>query len=229
MLLAGSFSMKKFFKNNGLTLVLLLMFIISVLGQFFQGFSAYNDERIMDGLQVLTKSEYFHSGHFISSIAENMESEFLQMALFVFLTMCLIQKGSAESNKPEEEKTEKDHEDERIEEAYSKKQTAKHPFWWKLYENSLTISLTLLFIFFFFMHAYGSMKLINTENIANNKELITYWEVFKESEFWFESFQNWQSELFSIAVMSLFSIFLRQKNSSQSKKLTDPNWKTGDS
>jgi hypothetical protein len=219
--------MKKFFKNNGLTIVLLLLFLVSVIGQYFEGFSSYNEERTFDHLAQLSYSEYFHSGHFISAISENMESEFLQMSLFVFLTMCLIQKGSAESKKPEEQKTSKDYEEEKQEEEFSKLQNKRHPFIWKIYENSLTLSLSILFLFFFFMHAYGSMKYINTENIAHNKEAITYWEVFKESEFWFESFQNWQSEFFSIAIMSLFSIFLRQKNSSQSKKLSDPNWKTG--
>lgn len=220
--------MKKFLKNNGLTLVLLLMFAVSVLGQFFQGLASHNEERVLDGLQTLTKSEYLHSGHFISSISENMESEFLQMAIFVFLTMCLIQKGSAESKKPEEEKTKEEKKEDELEESYSKEQSVKFPVLWKLYENSLTLSLALLFLVFFFMHAYGSMKLINDEHMAHGLEVISYWEVFKESEFWFESFQNWQSEFFSIAIICVFSIFLRQKNSSQSKKLTDPNWKTGD-
>jgi magnesium-transporting ATPase (P-type) len=219
--------MSKIFKNHGLLIILLLLFFVSVLGQFFQGMATYNQERALENLASLSQAEYLHSGHFISSIAENMESEFLQMSLFVFLTMCFIQKGSAESKKPPEEMTEEDLDEERKEEEYSKKQNAKYPFWWKIYESSLTIALTTLFLIFFFMHAYGSMKYINTEHVAHNQKLITFWGVFKEPEFWFESFQNWQSEFFSIAVISTFSIFLRQKNSSQSKKLMDPNWKTG--
>lgn len=219
--------MKKIFKNNGLTIILLLLFLVSVLGQFFEGMATYNEERVLEHLATLSKAEYLHSGHFISGIAENMESEFLQMSLFVFLTMCFIQKGSAESKKPREDMTKEDLDEERKEEEYSKKQNSKYGFWWKLYENSLTLALTTLFLIFFFMHAYGSMKYINTEHAAHNQKLISYWDVFKEAEFWFESFQNWQSEFFSIAVISTFSIFLRQKNSSQSKKLMDPNWKTG--
>lgn len=61
----------------------------------------------------------------------------------------------------------------------------------------------------------------------NGKELISFSEVFLEYEFWFESFQNWQSEFFSIALMGILSIFFRQKGSPQSKKLKDPYWKTG--
>jgi hypothetical protein len=227
-ILAGFLSMKKILFQNGLTIVLLSFFAVIVVAQFFQGFDAYNDERLHQHLSLLTKQEYLHSGHFISSICENMESEFLQMAFFVWLTMCLYQKGSAESKKLPEEMTPEDWAKEKKEEDFSKQQKSIHPFWWRFYENSMTIVLIMLFLIFFFLHAYGSMNYMNTEKSAFHEPLISYWGVFKESEFWFESLQNWQSEFFSIAIMSLLSVFLRQKGSSQSKKLTDSVWKTGD-
>jgi hypothetical protein len=37
------------------------------------------------------------------------------------------------------------------------------------------------------------------------------------NQFWFESFQNWQSEFFSIGTLVVLSIYLRQKGSAQSK------------
>jgi hypothetical protein len=39
----------------------------------------------------------------------------------------------------------------------------------------------------------------------------------KSATFLFESFQNWQSEFLSIAVVVVFSIFLRQRGSPESK------------
>jgi hypothetical protein len=80
---------------------------------------------------------------------------------------------------------------------------------------------------FFLLHAEGSYKLINEEHASEGKAAISFSEVFSEDEFWFESFQNWQSEFFSVASLGLLSIFLRQKGSPQSKKMRDANWKTG--
>ena len=100
--------MQKILKNNGLTIVLLVLFMLTIIGHFYKGYSVYNDERQELHLNPVTKMEYLHSGHLLSSISENMESEFLQMALFVYLTRCFYQKGSAESKKLPEEKTPED-------------------------------------------------------------------------------------------------------------------------
>ncbi|MER6758288.1 DUF6766 family protein [Micromonospora echinofusca] len=40
---------------------------------------------------------YLGSGHFMESVFENWESEFLQMGGYVLLTAYLVQRGSAES------------------------------------------------------------------------------------------------------------------------------------
>ena len=216
-------------KKIGLTVVLLLFFIGTVSGQLYSGFHTYNEDRKEKKLPtVKSYKTYMQSGHFISSISENMESEFLQMSLFVLLTVFLYQVGSSESKKLPGERTQNEIIEDIKENEYSKKKAKEYPFVWRLYENSLTLALFSIFIFFFFFHAYGSLMLINEQKNIFGEPLITYWEVFSESKFWFESFQNWQSEFFSIAVLGLLSIFLRQKGSSQSKKMSDPLWKTGD-
>jgi len=220
--------MKKIFKDNGLTITLLIFFVLTVLGHFYKGYDVYNEERITeDHLSPITKVHYLTSGHFISSLSENMESEFLQMALFVYLTRCLFQRGSAESKKLSDEKTAQDLIEEQDEEKYILKKRVEHPILSRLYENSLTIVFIILFLIFFLMHAYGTMENINLKNLTHNKEMIEFKDVFTEPEFWFESFQNWQSEFFSIAAMVVLSIFLRQKHSAQSKKISDTHLKTG--
>ena len=89
--------MKKFLRNNSLTLVFLLLFMGSLVGQVFCGYEEHNKELLQDGATPITLWNYLHSGHFIQSTFENWESEFLQMALFVVLTIFLQQKGSSES------------------------------------------------------------------------------------------------------------------------------------
>lgn len=208
------------FKKISLTLVLLVLFLFSIVGQVIEGHNTYNDKRVEEYKeQPVTMSAYLHSGHFISSLSENMESEFLQMAVFVVLTINLYQKGSSESNKLPEQKEKSDLVTEAKENKYSEVQIQKHPFLWRLYEVSLSLVLFVLFIGFFFMHAYGSWQSINEQNMALHKPLLEFWQIFKESEFWFESFQNWQSEFFSIVMLVLLSIILRQKGSAQSKKM----------
>ncbi len=93
--------MKSFgFKDFNLTYVLLLLFVITITGQALFGFKTYNEEIVKDGGSPLTsRSAYLTSPHFVSSVSENMESEFLQMALFVFLTKILIQKGNPKMKK----------------------------------------------------------------------------------------------------------------------------------
>lgn len=91
----------KWLKNNSLTIVFLLFFIFSIIGQSITGLKEYNEEQKDEGGQEITMSQYFSTGHFIEATFENWESEFLQMALYVVLTMFLYQKGSSESKDPE--------------------------------------------------------------------------------------------------------------------------------
>lgn len=197
-----------------------LMFLVTVGGHFVSGFHAYNEERIENHEAPLeSMTAYLHTGHFISSVGENWESEFLQMAIFVWFTAFLYQKGSAESHPLPEDETEQDKKDDASEEAYTKKQRKKYPFLWRLYENSMVIILMILFVGSFLLHQYGSYFQLNEENAIHGEPAITFWQVLRESKFWFESFQNWQSEFLSIAMIVFLSIYFRQKGSSQSKRM----------
>src|SRR4051812_21156006 len=92
---------QSFFYKNSLTIVFFILFILSLAGQFFTGWSQYNEELKEDKYPPVSLTQYVSSGHFISATFENWESEFLQMALFVILTRTLRQKGSSESKKLE--------------------------------------------------------------------------------------------------------------------------------
>lgn len=87
-----------FWIRHGLSLVLLLLFLFSLGGQFLAGWHVYNERELHHGLARVDGLTYLQSGHFIESTFENWESEFLQMAIFVWLTVFLFQWGSAESN-----------------------------------------------------------------------------------------------------------------------------------
>src|SRR5688500_13531184 len=95
--------MKTFFRNNGLSIVFLLFFIVRLVAQAITGIIVYNEEQQKLGGEQLSMSEYVVSPDFIEATFENWESEFLQMALFFFLSMILFQKGSSESKDPDKE------------------------------------------------------------------------------------------------------------------------------
>ena len=89
--------MKQFVRENSLTLVMTALFLLALAGQTVSGLATYNGEQVEHGEKPVSISQYLTTGHFGEAVFENWESEFLQMGLFVLLTVWLRQKGSPES------------------------------------------------------------------------------------------------------------------------------------
>jgi hypothetical protein len=217
---------KGFFYKNSLTIVFLLLFVGSLVGQFFTGWKEYNNELGDDHYPPVSLSVYVTSGHFISSTFENWESEFLQMALFVLLTRTFRQKGSSESKKLEG-KEDVDREPD------PNKEDAPWPVHrgglvLALYKHSLSIVLLFLYLVSFCLHAYGSFREYNGAQLRKGHATETIWKYLTGSRLWFESFQNWQSEFLSIVAIVILSIYLRQKGSPQSKPVDAAVAETGE-
>ena len=214
------------YKKNGLSLVFLFLFLIALAGQFFTGYKEHNKELSEEGHPEISPVEYVTSGHFIQATFENWESEFLQMALFVLFTVFLYQKGSSESKKIEEEEDVDREPDPHKKDAPWPVRTGG--FILALYRNSLSIALVILFILSFVLHLYGSMKDENELLATKGLPPVDMLPHMSSSRFWFESFQNWQSEFLSVFTIVVFSIFFRQKGSSQSKPVDASNSETGE-
>lgn len=88
---------KGFLYRNSLSIVVITMMLLCLTGQFITGWNTHNSELAENGKPLLNAAEYTYSGHFIQATFENWESEFLQMMLYVLLTVSLRQKGSSES------------------------------------------------------------------------------------------------------------------------------------
>jgi hypothetical protein len=216
--------MKTFIRNNGLSLSFFLLFIGSLGGQFYFGFQEHNKELLELGAAPINFSSYLFSGHFIQATFENWESEFLQMMTFVVFTIFLMQKGSSEPKDPDKQ--------EDVDRAPSPNRpnapwpVKKGGFILSIYKHSLTIVLSLLFIASFIAHFYGSLKDNNEQLLLEKLPLQTATEYIADSRFWFESFQNWQSEFLSVFAIVLLSVYFRQIGSSQSKPVDTPNYET---
>lgn len=216
---------KSFWHSNSLSLVLTLFFLACIAGQVITGWHEHNQELTEYGAPEIPLDEYLTTGHFFQATFENWESEFLQMAMYVLLTIRLRQAGSSES-KSLEEPEEVDREPD------PKKKDAPWPvkrggIYLLLYKHSLSIAFAILFILSFCLHASGSLNNYNEEQLLKGEPTVTISRYLTEARFWFESFQNWQSEFVAVISIVVLSIFLRQKGSPESKPVDAPDSETG--
>ena len=217
-----------FWRDNGLSLVVFSLFVVTLVAQALSGFLEHNDERSAHDEPEITLAAYLTSDHFIEATAENWESEFLQMAMFVLLTISLYQRGSSESKELDEP--------EAVDRDPRKSQKRPGTPWpvvrggWvlRIYENSLSLAFIVLFLVSFWLHAVGGAGEYSADQIAHGEAAVGVLEYVGTARFWFESFQNWQSEFLSLAAMVWLSIYLRQRGSPESKPVDAPHWQTGE-
>ena len=220
--------LRRIWHYHGLTIVLLALFVVTMVGQTWSGWYAYNGEQRDHGEMPVSLTEYLGTGHFGEATFENWESEFLQMAFYVLLTVWLFQIGSSESKRPDVvELVDLDPRDS------PKKEQAPWPvrrggLVLRLYENSLSLAFALLFLVSFTLHATTGVHQFNQERVEHGEPPVSTWSYATSSQFWFESFQNWQSEFLSLAAMVGFTIFLRQRGSPESKPVDAPYFETSD-
>ncbi|CAN7695587.1 hypothetical protein LJR098_002413 [Rhizobium sp. LjRoot98] len=217
----------KFLKDNGLTIVLIVLSVATVSGMVLTGWSVYNHELTEHGAAQIGLGAYAASGHFLSSLFENWESEFLQMSAYVMLTAFLFQRGSAESKDP-------DGPSEVDRNPADKAADPEAPWpvriggWMRTaYSYSLGTALASLFVLTFVLHLKYSAEAENVQAVIHGQPTSSMIDHLASAQFWFESLQNWQSEFLSTAVIVVLSIFLRFRGSPESKAVAAPHGQTG--
>lgn len=219
-------TLKKILTENSLSLVLFLLFFLFLGGLAISGYAHENEQFQEHGQSQQSFGAFLASPTFSEAVFENWESEFLQMAALVVLTIWLVQKGAADSKKT------KGKEEVDTSSRYSiihatSWRTRKKAIGEALYTNSLSMALAALFIGSFLLHAASGTAAANEEAAWHGAEQMTMLGYMGSSQFWFESFQNWQSEFLAVAVLLILSIFLRQRYSPESKPVGAPAKETG--
>jgi hypothetical protein len=213
--------------RNGLSIVLIAQFALSLGGQALTGWIEHNESKRQHGGESIALIDYLQTGHFWEATGENWESEFLQMTAFVLLTTFLYQKGSAESKRIDVvEEVDLDPRD------FSHLPDVPGPVRkggaiLRVYEHSLGLTFAFLFLISIAMHGVGGVAEYNNDQAAHGQPAVTLGQYMASSRFWFESFQNWQSEFLSLGGMVLGTIFLRQRGSAESKPVFAPHEETG--
>jgi len=217
----------RFLKNNGLSIVLLLLFIGCLIGFIFTGYAESNQQKQQKGEPTVSLAEYLSSGDFAEPLFVNWESEFLQQFAYVVLTIFLFQKGSTESKKldqpdPVDEKPELHQHD-----PSAPGPVRRGGFALKLFQNSLSLAFLVLFVIAFVLHGLGGMNAYNQEQIQHGQPTLSFFQFLETARFWSQSFQNWQSEFLSVFSIVVLGIFLRQYGSPESKPVHAPHDETG--
>lgn len=219
--------MKRFLRDNGLTLALAGLFLVSLVGQIASGIRVENDQRQEHGQAAISLAQYLVGGQFLSALFENWESEFLQMWAFVMLTAYLFQRGSPESKDPDKPAPQ-----DRDPALDADNPTAPGPvrvggIVRTLYAHSLGLAMMALFAASFALHALNSTRDAQQEALEHHKLPPSLLEHVAGAHFWFESFQNWQSEFLSTGVLVVLAIFLRERGSPESKPVGAPHLQSG--
>jgi hypothetical protein len=219
--------MRRWVRDHGLLLANAGLFVVFFAGMALAGVRAYNGDQLAHGAAAVSLWGYLRTGDFVEATFENWESEFLQMGMYVVLTAYLFQRGSSESKPPDAPAPQ----DEDPRDA-DKRQHVPWPvrrggLVLSLYENSLAALFFVLFAASIALHAVGGARAYSAEQQAHGEAAVSTWGFVRTAEFWFESFQNWQSEFLAVAVIVGASVYLRQRGSAESKPVAEPHHATG--
>ncbi|TPI69687.1 hypothetical protein FJ420_07475 [Mesorhizobium sp. B3-1-3] len=217
----------RFFRNNGLLITVFAIFVACLVGQAISGYFASQQDRAMHGLANQSFASFLGSGEFQESVFENWESEFLEKWAYVFLTAYLVQRGSAESRDPDADSPENEDPARHREDPDAPWPVRRGGIILWLYSHSLGTALFLIFVATFVFHLWQSTRHAAEEAALHHRPAETILAHLVSGQFWFESFQNWQSEFLSTGVLVLLAIWLRERGSPESKPVHAPHAKTG--
>jgi hypothetical protein len=217
-------------RNNALSLLFLALFVMAIVGQSIAGFLENNERLVQHSQPPVTFVEFVTSSEFIVDVAENWQSEFLQFFLFIVATIWLVQRGSPESKKPGDEGPGSDEEQKIGEFAED-----DSPEWAKrdgvrqvLFANSLLLAMGTIFVLSWLAQSLAGVVVYNSENAEHAQAAIGWLDYVVTPDFWNRTLQNWQSEFLAVGTMIAFSIFLRQRGSSESKPVGTPHYRSAE-
>jgi hypothetical protein len=221
--------MRRFLRENGLTLTFTALLLLALVGQACTGVASYNDSARDAGLPTLTLAEYVTSSQFAVDVAENWQSEYLQFLLYVVLTVWLVQKGSPES-KPLDKVGRESDEEQKIGSHADK----RSPQWarvggWRtvLFSRSLGLTMGAVFLGSWSAQFVAGRTAYNSEQLQDLAEPVGWGGYLTTPDFWNRSFQNWQSEFLAVGSMVVLSIYLRERGSPESKPVGQAHDSTG--
>jgi hypothetical protein len=221
--------MRRFVRENSLALVFLLFFLLALAGQAFAGWDDFNNQAAAHHEPTISLGRYLTSSSYGNAVLENWQSEYLQFTLYILLTVWFVQRGSPESKAIGKEGGESD--EDQLVGQYAK---ADSPRWarlggWRtrLYSNSLVLLMVSIWVLSWFGQSVTGWSEYNSDQLTHNEHTVTWLGYLGTASFWQATLQNWQSEFLAVGSMTVFSIYLRQRGSPESKPVGASHGATG--
>jgi hypothetical protein len=221
--------MRRFLKENSLSLAFGGLFLVSLVGQALAGWHQLNDELFAEGLDQIPLGRYLASASFAVDVAENWQSEYLQFLLYIMLTVWLVQRGSPES-KPLKDAGQESDEAQKVG-AYARSDSPKLArvggLRTALYSRSLGMTMGTIFLLSWLVQSVAGWASYNETRLRQLRDPIPWASYLTNSDFWARTLQNWQSEFLAVGSMAVLSIYLRQRGSPESKPVGASHEATG--
>jgi hypothetical protein len=221
--------MRRFLRDNGLGVFFGAIFLAALVGQALVGHSHFNHLQAQHHDDPISLGRYVFSSDFGADVLENWQSEYLQFSLYIGMTISLLQRGSPESKPMDKAGTESD-EDQKVGEHAE----AGSPRWARLggwrtrvYSNSLLIVMTAIWLGSWGVQSVAGRVAYNAEQFDHHEGAVNWFQYLGTSDYWNRTLQNWQSEFLAVGSFVAFTVFLRQRGSSQSKPVGAPHDVTG--
>ena len=221
--------MRRFARENGLSLVFLAFFLAAVVGQAFAGWSEFNDQATAHSETTISLGRYLVSSSFGNALLENWQSEYLQFSLYILLTVWFLQRGSPESKELDKAGGESD-----SDQLVGEHARPDSPRWaraggvkTRLYSNSLLIVMGTIWLLSWFGQSVTGWSEFNSDQITHHQPTVNWLGYLGTANFWEATLQNWQSEFLAVGSMAVLSIYLRQRGSPESKPVGAAHDATG--
>jgi hypothetical protein len=221
--------MRRFLRDNSMSIVFLLLFLAALVGQAIAGHVEFNDVARSHGDPTISLGRYVLSSDFGASVMENWQSEYLQFTLFILLTVWLLQRGSPESKELDKAGVESDQAQKVGPHAHQ-----NSPRWAKvagirrtLYENSLVLVMGTFWLGTWLVQSITGAAEYNAERLGHQQDPMSWSSYITTATFWENTLENWQSEFLAVGSMAILAVYLRQRGSPESKPVGAPHGATG--
>jgi hypothetical protein len=221
--------MRRFLRNNSLSIVFLLLFLSALTGQAIAGHADFNNVAQSHGDATISFGRYVLSSDFGTAVMENWQSEYLQFTLMILLTVWLVQRGSPESKEVDKAGRESD-QSQKVG-AYAQQNS---PRWAKvagirrtLYENSLVLVMGTFWLGTWLAQSITGVAQYNADQLDHHQDPLSWSHYITTASFWENTLQNWQSEFLAVGSMAILAVYLRQRGSPESKLVGAPHSATG--
>ena len=201
-------------RDNSLSIVLFVLFAISITAQSFAGWRLLNETLAAHGQASVGYRHFLSTGAFWENLSSNWQAAVLQLGSLIALSTFLYQRGAPHSLDPHKGRPKQRH--------------RKHVRFDWAYRNSLLLTFLLLFVLTLALHIVSGSGAYNEERALTGQPPVSIAAFLHSAKFWSTTLQTWQAEYLVIALYVVLTIFLRQEGSPESKPVESKTATTGE-